>query len=357
MRIGFIGDCLLNQKTGIGMYAQGIVDAMRSYATENTYTLILPYPSPTLPSPQSIVKNPLPFGKKIIWYNYLPYKINGKQFDMVFNLYSIPHAVPFSPKEIVVVHDLSVVYFPKFHTKRTYVLYTLLYKKTVEKAYRIVANSNATKQALIETYHIPPEKIFVLYIPLETTNQISRFAVKKPYILNINTIEPRKNIPGLVKAFEYLKKTKHIPHQLVIAGKRGWKYQESIRRIKQSPVSSDIMMAGYVSGPEKKYLYKNASVFVYPSFYEGLGIPVFEALEQGCPTVCGSIPITTEYLKKCAQIINPYNPQSIADGIYQVLYSPGRKQQLLKTAKHQIKNLQSTSYARDKIHELMEFLT
>jgi glycosyltransferase involved in cell wall biosynthesis len=355
MKIGFIVDCINKEKAGIGVYAQGIIEAFTKYS-KNCVGYYIDNKKNANFQKNITIPNPLPFGKKIIWYNYLPFALQKNSYDFIWNFYSVPHIVPFPQKEVVFVYDLSTVLFPQYHNTRSFLIYKLLYKRTLQRAHTIVAISEQTKKDLMRHYNIPEHKIFTLYIPHVISKKSSPVTVKKPYMLNVNTIEPRKNIISLVKAFEYLKDTYSIPHNLVIVGNLGWRYKSTMTEIERSKYSQDIIVTGYLSESEKNYLYTHASVFVYPSFYEGLGIPVYEALDNKCPVVCSNIPMTKEYLKNCTVTINPHDHISIGKGIYKILRSDNLKMKLIQQGSKEVRKLRNSASVANKIRSFEHFL-
>lgn len=153
-------------------------------------------------------------------------------------------------------------------------------------------------------------------------NLKQKYSLPKKYILFLGTIEPRKNILALIEAYEMAHARLHNPIDLVIAGAPGWKSKSIFKRINHSPLRKQIHIINYVA-PEDKYdLYRSASLFVYPSIYEGFGFPVLEAMQAGVPVITTNRSSLPEITDGAAYLINPHRPDEIAEGIERILSSP-----------------------------------
>ncbi|MBT3356088.1 glycosyltransferase family 4 protein [bacterium] len=231
-------------------------------------------------------------------------------------------------KFTLTVHDLSFERFPEhFSAKRRLWHYVVNPRLLCKRADKILAVSNSTKDDLTMLYRISESKIEVAYPRLETKNftepnisgdktmrMIRDYSLPDEFVLYLGTIEPRKNIISLVKAFEHLKKSGKVYKnlKLVIAGRVGWSYERIIKAVESSPNKKDILFTGFVHDSDKAILYKLAKVFVYPSFFEGFGFPPVEAMASGVPVItsnCSSIP---EVVQDAAVLIDPYRPAEIS---------------------------------------------
>lgn len=212
-------------------------------------------------------------------------------------------------KYIITVHDLAFMRYPEYIEPKNLKFLLSELPRSLEEAHRIIAVSNFTKNELVELFKIPKEKVVVIYEGVSHGNDVrpSSNTLPSKYILCVSTIEPRKNIDGLIKAF-HLCKLKD--YKLVIAGKKGWKVL-----LKQE---KDVIYLGYVPEDELYDIYRRASAFVFPSFYEGFGLPPLEAMANFVPVVSTRF----EVLGDAARFINPKDPQDIADGIMEALENP-----------------------------------
>lgn len=229
-------------------------------------------------------------------------------------------------KVITTVHDLTYLRYPETMKKSNYKHLTRGMDYSVKRSNKIVTVSNFSKQEIQKYLGVPEDKISVVYNAPSLANRSSEFEeickkyrIRSPYILFVGTIEPRKNVARLLQAFELLKGEYRIPHQLVLAGGKGWQDEQIFQVLQDIHFSNDVIFTGYVSAEEKNSLYQNASVFVFPSVYEGFGIPPLEAMTWGCPVVCADAASLPEVVGEAAELVDPLDEVSIANGILRVL--------------------------------------
>lgn len=229
------------------------------------------------------------------------------------------HTVPvIHPKHTtVVVHGLEYEMSPRSYSawERLYMRTSIKY--SVRAAHQVIAVSENTKHDLQILYKVPAEKITVVYEGFVQTEK--REVQKEKTILFIGRLEERKNVRRIIEAFEKLKKNYQIPHALVLVGKRGYGYEAIEKQINESPWKRDIQELGYVSLEEKQDLLKRASVFVFPSLYEGFGLPILEAQAAGTPVVTSSTSSLPEVAGEGALYVNPENTEDIAEKLYSTI--------------------------------------
>ena len=231
-------------------------------------------------------------------------------------------------KTVAFIHDLTTILFPKHHKKSNVFLHSKRFKR-IHKVDAVLTNSESTKKDIIQHLKIKPEKIFVTYLgaddrfrPMnesEVESVLQKYNLKKPYILFVGTLEPRKNVETLVSAFDQLKKKHQIPHQLVLVGQKGWLYKNIFKAIESSPNKTDIRHTDYVSDADLPALINGAEVFSYPSFYEGFGLPVLEAMQCGTPVITSNISSMPEVGGEACLYINPESTDELAEKIYSVI--------------------------------------
>ncbi|MEI6835729.1 MAG: glycosyltransferase family 1 protein [Candidatus Falkowbacteria bacterium] len=235
-------------------------------------------------------------------------------------------------KKILTVHDLSFLRYPEFFSNRKNLWHKgLNVKKLVRKYDTIVAISENTKVDLMELLHVPEEKIIVIYSglnqelndlsPASINSFKSRHEINSRFILYLGAIEPRKNVAGLIEAYN-LMRDRHFPlteYQLLLAGASGWKNKHIYKKAEDSLYRDDIRFLGYVSRQERDWLYTNASLFVYPSYYEGFGFPPLEAMSRGLATITSDISSLPEVTGDAALLINPYSALDLARGMETML--------------------------------------
>lgn len=250
-------------------------------------------------------------------------KINKEKLDIFFSPNPYFTAVSKKSKFILTLHDLSFEYFPEFcSTKQK--LWVIDTKKQCQRADLILAVSENTRRDAICKYGIAPEKIKVLYPgischPENNHRSLAKYNLPNKLILFLATIEPRKNIIGIIEAFEKSYSRLPLPYSLVIAGPNGWHYDKVYKRAQTSPLRDKIKFLGYVDADDKPALYQKADLFLFPSFYEGFGFPVLEALACGTPVITSNRSSLPEITENAGYLINPNNTLSISEAIVQIL--------------------------------------
>ena len=227
---------------------------------------------------------------------------------------------------ILTAHDLSFEMFPEmFSLKQRLWHYLLHFRRLTKRADKIIAVSESTKDDLISHYGLSEKKITVIHsgvgeeLTVMSRNDPRLLAVKEKYrlpykfILYLGTIEPRKNILALIQSYEMLLREHPAleKYALVIAGTKGWKYEAIFEAIRTSPVREKIILPGFIADEDKAALYNLASVFVYPSFYEGFGFPILEAMACGVPVITSHSSSLPEVVGKAGMMVDPYQPEEL----------------------------------------------
>lgn len=250
---------------------------------------------------------------------------------------------------VITVHDLSFFRYPEFFSLSQNIWHrALMIRKILAKADVIVAVSENTKRDIIELMGIPAEKIKIIYsgiaAPLKDIGQekqryfLSERGINSRFILYLGTIEPRKNISGLIAAYNLFRdKHPNDKTQLVLAGGRGWKTKKIYNTWKQSPYQADIKFLDYVSREEKAILYQTASLFTYVSFYEGFGFPPLEAMSYDLPVVCSNASSLPEVVEDAAITVDPYNISAISRAIELGLNDQNLRIKLIAQGKERFK--------------------
>lgn len=254
-----------------------------------------------------------------------------------------------STKSVVTVHDLSFLRYPEYFSVRKNFWHKALgIKNILRRARAIVAVSENTRNDIIELMGVSPDRVRVIYsgnnLPVfslsddEKKELVGRQGIKGRFILYLGNIEPRKNIAGLIRAFDILKKQNcYHDLELVLAGAPGWKDKEIYQSWQQSVNQKQIHFIGYIDQPTKEALYALAAAFSYPSFYEGFGFPPLEALARGCPVVCSNVSSLPEVVGNAALLINPDRPEEIARALSEILSDKKLAQDLSWAGQEQAK--------------------
>lgn len=276
-------------------------------------------------------------------------------FCIIHHLKLVHHFCNYIPrifftKSVVTIHDLGGFFYhekyPEYNDMHNYYKYMkreLAY--TLKKANQIIAISNFTKSEIMKYYPNTSEnKIKVIGQSLDTrktkntntTKTIQDLDINKPYLLSISVIRPHKNMEFLIKVFNILKQKYNIPHQLVIAGGIQLKTNSFIDAIKLSPFKDDIKYLGYIENDIMPILYKNADCFIFPSLYEGFGIPLLEAMEYEIPIASSNAASLPEVGGDSCIYFNPYDSNETSEMIYKLLSDSFLKTVLLKKQQEQL---------------------
>jgi glycosyltransferase involved in cell wall biosynthesis len=293
--------------------------------------------------------------------------------DIVFFPNIIFGSVSSNAKVFSTIHDLSFErYGEHFSLKRRWWHIFINPKKSVQKANRIIAVSESTKDDLTIFYKISPEKISVIHSGVSDEfcvidrNSKKILEVKQknnlPYkfILFFGTIEPRKNITNLVKAFNLLQKkalqekSDLDKYELVIAGEKGWLNEKILAEIEKSPYKEKIKIIYCVPNEDKVYLYNLASLFVYPSFFEGFGFPPLEAAKCGVPVICSNNSSLPEVAGGSALMIDPDKPDEIFLAMREILTNPDLKDALIQKGLEKSKQFEWKKTA-EKTLEILKY--
>lgn len=286
----------------------------------------------TIPIQESKV---FPYGVYRRIWNIIPisYRSMFPAADLtVFFNFIVPPRI--SGKVMTTVHDLTYLRFPETMEAKNYRRLQLGMDYSLKRSNRILTVSEFSKQEICQLLTIPEEKVSVVYNAPALSEEVAdmeplfnRHGITKPYILYVGTLEPRKNLMRLMQAFEKLKRVEGIPHQLVLAGGKGWNSKDILEYAQKNP---DILPIGYVTNAEKNALYQDAALFAFPSLYEGFGIPPLEAMHFGCPVVCANTASLPEVVGDAAELVDPMEVDSIAEGMLRVLTDESHRTELVR---------------------------
>lgn len=334
MNIGFEAKRVFHNKTGLGNYSRDLIRILSKYYPDNAYLLY----NPKTNKKNLFVANDVNvFEKNPTLFLFQKFKNLWRQFGVVNELtndkieifHGLSGEIPYrlkskKIKSVVTIHDLIFVKFPHLYSYWDRKIHYYKFKKAAQNADKIIAISLQTKNDIIENFKINPSKIEVIYqgchavFKQQFTDNLINEVVKKynlpdKYILNVGTIETRKNVLLAVKAI------KNIDVFLVIVGKET-KYAAEVKRyILDNDLTHKVLFLKGLSLQELAILYQKASVFVYPSFYEGFGIPIIEALYSKTPVITNKSGVFSETAGPNSLYINPFDVDDLALKINLVL--------------------------------------
>lgn len=361
--------------SGIGLYIYHLIDELSKLQNHNNFELQIVYqPSlknwlkGDLSAFQSLHKYsnlyclPIPVSLSHIIANYS--NLICSYFDQYLDSPNLIHGTDHvvypcrHAFKVMTIHDLTFIKYPHFVNSRVKT-YRQRVKQCLKWTDLVLTISQNTKQDIIKYLGVKEEKIYVIPLASRYTgiphiyNSLDHL---KPYILFVSTIEPRKNIINLIAAFNYLKQTQKIEHKLVLIGQKGWRYESIFAAIKNSPYKKDIHHLDYLSDDEVASFYSQADVFVYPSIYEGFGLPVLEAMTLGTPVITSNTSSLPEVTGDAAILIDPENPIQIAETILQVISSPQLRQNLITKGKERVKLFSWERTAKETLNAYQSIL-
>lgn len=328
--------------SGVGWYTKQLIESLIKYTNLEVWAWYNAFkkdavrnvlPKFNLPTqPIKITRWPNKILKTILYSPlspFLPLDLiigNADIFHAPSPIYGLPPAQKI--KRVVTIHDLTFLTHPETHSEHDLVMAKSI-KKTVDQADAIIAVSKNTKKDLMELLNVPEEKIFVVYeAPREIFRKqkterdgLGNWSIKKPYLLYVGNIEPRKNLVRLIKAFEQFSSSlPSIPSSpsLVLAGSPAWKSDEIIKTVENSPIREKIILTGYVNDSELLTLYNNTVALFYVPLYEGFGLPILEAMACGCPMVTSNTSSLPEVGGEVAEYVDPENIEQIAQKMAEV---------------------------------------
>lgn len=268
-------------------------------------------------------------------------RLFGEEIDLsIFFNFVVPPRV--KGKTLSFIHDLTYIRYPETMKRSNYRFMSKEVKRSVEQCELILTTSAFTKNEVHEILDVPKERIRVVSAaPSLNENSLEYSAVKNKYdlgndyILFVGTIEPRKNLSRLIRAFDILKEKTRLPHKLLLVGGNGWNNNDIYETAANSKHCADIIFTGYITSEEKTTLYKNASLLVFPSLYEGFGMPPLEAMVCECPVVCSNTASLPEVAGDGACFVNPFDEETIAAGMMRVLEDKEYAEHLIAKGKEQ----------------------
>ena len=269
----------------------------------------------------------------------LPKKLN-KEYPSAIIHYPDTMAPLFSKNKVIItVHDISFKAMNNVFTLKAKLWKNIVTKLSLKKAYKIIAVTNFTKNEILKYYsNIPESKIAVAHCgandfskqPIDE-GKISSDILKlkeEEYILTVSTISPRKNIDGLVKAFDLIKDK--VNCKLVIAGKNGWMYENVHMLVEKLKLENRVIFTGGINDDELGFLYKNAELFVYPSFYEGFGLPPLEAMSFGVPVAVSNKTSIPEVVNIPECFFDPYDINGMSIKIMDIISDEELKKTIIE---------------------------
>lgn len=361
-RVCVIADAVDEPYAGVSTYAKELIRRLPSVAPDIDFTFLHIHENPFFEGLEQILiplnrSNPLDVLARKCFR--IPAAIRRGRFDLVHDLFHFP---PFAFQRIpcakvVTLHDLTALLFPQWHTRTSVLMHRLFLPRVIARADCVIANSHATARD-IELHY--PDKACSVRIVLLASKTFVKSSEKitlssPPLLLHVGTLEPRKNLTTLVEAFNRIRDRGHDA-RLALVGKRGWGFGPLLEAVETSPHKADIHLHERVDDSRLATCFKEAAVFIYPSLYEGFGLPVLEAMGQGCPVVTSNRSSLPEIAGDAALLVDPQDPELLADAIEQVLTNPTRREEMIRKGREQAGRFSWEKNARETLEIYRELL-
>lgn len=371
LRIGIDCRTLLSpekgEKAGVGHYTYYLLKYLLRQDRVNDYVLFVDWRVPQLSLFRKknirVVQFPFSEYKKYLPYAYSQFLVAATIAKEKLDAYHSPaNVIPlhYKGKSVLTVHDLAIYEHPAWFPSGQDFSTKVLVPKSIARAEKIIAVSESTKKSIIKRFHVPEKKIQVIYEAFEGEPKVSKRArewVRKKYSIHdkfffyIGTLEPRKNLEAVVSVFDDLLRKdykKYKNWQFIIAGAKGWKYEKLFEAIRKAK-NGHIRHIGYVPHKEKMALLAAADFFVFPSLWEGFGLPVLEAMGLGTPVLTSKVSSLPEISGKAALLVDPAKISSVKKGLVQMLQNPALRRSLGKKGKAQSRRFSWARTAKETI--------
>ncbi len=374
LRIGVNALQLTARNSGVGQYIYQMVSSMLSISTDqfNIYLSRGNTRSEWLGAHGAKI-NEIPFRKEQVifrnLYELLYYGVALRKEGLT-HFWSpdtkIPLLAPNIPT-IITSHDLAIFREPETYQYSRVFYWRKLFKHAIQRSSIVVAISNTTRNDLIELMDVSPSKIKVIYNgvdprfkTIKDSNLLeqvkNKYSLPSNFLLFVGLFSPRKNIAGILKAFAILKKKFNIPHYLVMVGEKGWRYQSDLELVNSLGLGNVVVFPGYIEHEDLPAVYNAAEIFVFPSLYEGFGLPVLEAMACGTPVVTSNVSALPEVVGEAGIMVNPYDYEEIANGVYKLLSDKKLSSGLVKAGLERARYFTWENAAREMLSLFRELI-
>lgn len=350
MKIGIDIRPMISNTTGVGNYTLNLIENISAIDKKHQYILFsnsfkdrIPFKSLSLPSNFELKDYKIPNRILRGLWNYISYP-PIETFIGDVDIFHSPHSIPIPARKaklIVTIHDLYFLKHPDMVGRDVREDHRRLSINYLNKVRKIITVSDNSKKDIIELLDVTPEKVTVIYegvddifrvVNEETTleNVRERYRLPHEFILFIGTISPRKNPRGLIESISILRNRGLKDLSLIMIGPEGFKTDEVLRLIHERNLEDSVRHIGYVPYEDMPYIYNISSLLVYPSLYEGFGLPPLEAMACGVPVIASNTSSMPEILGDAALLVDPYNPGEIADSIKKILHNESLRSSLIE---------------------------
>jgi len=344
MRIGIDARAVAGRYTGDRTYWRGLLRGLSDLNNDHRYLLYVrqevPNGADALQLGERFEWRVVPASSDRIWsLTTLPLSARSDRTDILHVQYSVSPFV--SCPVVTTVHDISFKLFPQLFSAKDRALLNLTVPVAVRRACRVIGVSENTRRDILKAFAgTPPEKVAA--IPLAAAPEFrlmddkardeagrlleSHYGIDGPFVLAVGVLQPRKNLPMLIRAFRSAKRIARLPHRLAIVGKHGWLTEEIDTALAEA--GEDVIMTGYVPDDHLPAMYNCAEMMCYPSYYEGFGLPPLEAMSCGCPVAVSQTSSLPEVVGSAGMLLDPESVGVWIDAISTLLTDSGERRRL-----------------------------
>lgn len=375
MKIGIDARIILYQRRGGAQYIYKLLEALFAIDKENEYRLLFSYFRGADKKVIKKLKGPNVKARVL----RLPNRILTSMWDKFSfpsielllgktDLFHIPychHVLPLKSKLVVTIHDLIPLRFPEWFPQKILDSFRKTHAVVLKKAQIVITDSQNSKKDIVELMGVNEGKIRVIllgidqaYRPLEDKKELlqhlRQYRINDRYILFVGGANENKNLIRLLQAYEIFRKNSSARHKLVLVGQRSWGYDRLLMEVKNLELQRDIIFTGYIPDEELLYIYNGADLLVYPSLYEGFGLPPLAAMACGVPVVAANTSSVPEVVADAGILINPYNVEELAQAIMNVLNDSGLRENLIQKGLLRSKQFSWEKCARETLEVYRE---
>jgi len=332
----------VHHRAGMGRHAAELVNALEVLAGEqDALQLQVFYTEAGRADPQAAIATLPQYQSRLA---YKPWRLSAMMshflrlpFDRVYGSPDIVHATDHllphvHAASVFTLHDLIFELFPQYHKKYNYYFLKLMMPRFLRAANQIICVSEHSKKDAVRLYGIDPAKISVIYNAVDPRYHVKhdaaslievrqRYALPESFLLHVGTIEPRKNLSRLLDAFATLKE-EFEGLKLVLVGQKGWLYEPFFEKLAEMGLESEVILPGFVPEADLPAIFQLATLFVYPSIYEGFGLPPLEALAGGTPVVCSNASSLPEVVGSAGLLVPPHDTHALTAALRRLLSDP-----------------------------------
>ncbi len=339
MRIAIDATSIPRLMAGAGVYTDNLIRALARVDSENEYvifakTVAFDALARERPSFRVVHAGGSSRLTRLVWEQFvLPWQLRAQRIDV---LHSPHHTTPMLPTRcprVVTFHDLTFFILPERYPRRRVLYFRSISWAAAKAATMLICPSSAVRDDIVRILHVPSERVRpiaeaaapafrVIKEKAAVNNVRLKYLLPDKYVLSVGSLEPGKNRATLLKAFAELR-DRGLEHSLVITGQRAWKYGSDFHLAEELGLKGRVVFTGYIAPEDMPALYNGADLFVFPSLYEGFGLPVVEAMACGVPVVASNVSSIPEVAGDAASLVDPYDRDALCDAMERILKDPG----------------------------------